>query len=309
MFRRNYLGLEIRRDCLRAISVHRAGARVSLQGGQTLKLNSGVLRTLSQEPNISQPDAFIDAVREVMMPLAKGETRIAVALPDAVGHIFLLDIETPFKRKQEGEEIVRWHLKELLPGHFKRIALDFQVLEEKEGDKKRILASVAARDVLTQYEDILSQAGFSAAVIDFHSLNVYNAYRTRVDLGSDYIVISLDDSQLSMLAFENTKLDFYRVKTVSMAPERVFQEINRSMIGYRSSRSSFSRSSVFLHTNWEHTDELQDAVQSAFEREIEILRSPLHHLVNSDKLAIPPSEANSMAAALGIAERMIQRVS
>jgi len=308
VFRRTYLGLEIRQEGLRAIAVRRAGAGVSLLGGQTLKLSEGVLRLAQQQPNICQPDLFVDAVREVLVPLAKRENRIAVALPDAVGHVFLLDINTPFKKRKEGEEIVRWHLKDRLPGYFNRVALDFQVIEEREPGNKRVLVSVVASEVLQQYEEILASAGFAAAVIDFHSLNIYNAYRSRVDLGTDFILISVNGSQLSMLAFENLKLDFYRVRTVSADAERVFREINRSMVGYRRSHSTFVRSSIYLHSDWEQREDLQDAVQSAFGREIENLPSPLAQLIHSGNLAIATNEANSMAAALGAAERMIQRV-
>ncbi len=56
------------------------------------------------------------------------------------------------------------------------------------------------------------------------------------------------------------------------------------------------------------TDDLLDAVRSAFDRDVQLLSSPLAHLANAQRLSISGAKANGMAAALGVAERMIQRV-
>ncbi len=308
MFRRTYLGLEVRREGLRAIAIQRRGLGTALVGGQTLKLSEGVLCTVAQEPNILDVDAFVEAAREVLLPLSRREDRIAVALPDACGHIFLLDIDTPFKTRQEGEEIVRWRLKEVLPDAVSQIALDYQVLEERESGSRRVLVSVIAKEVLSQYEEVFAAAGFSAALLDFHALNLYSCYRSRIELGSDFVLVGVDGNQLSLLAFANRQLDFYRVKTVPKDPEKIFQEINRSIVGYRRAHASFSRSTIHLHSDWGELDELREAVHSAFERELELLPSPLSHLTSKAQLAISSAEACGMAAALGVAERMIQRV-
>ncbi|NOY12346.1 MAG: hypothetical protein GXP51_01225, partial [Deltaproteobacteria bacterium] len=270
MLRRNYLGLEISRGGLQAIALQRRGSGVALSGGQTLRFGEGVLLPTVLKANVRQPEQFVDAVREVLLPLAKREKRLAVALPDAAGHIFLLDIETPFKSHAEGLEIVRWQLKDLLPAQLLRSVIDYQVLERRESGNRRVLVSVLAEEVLRQYEDLLERAGFAAALVDFRALNLYNAYRSRIDLGAKFILVGVDDQQLCMLAFENHLLDFCRTKTVPQDPEKIFQELNRSMVGYRRAHPSFARSTVHLHTSWEQTDELLDAVHSAFEREVKL---------------------------------------
>lgn len=309
MFRRNYLGLEIHPEGLRAIAVQRRGSRVDLVGGQILNFSEGVLAPSVLEPNVKKPEQFVAGVCEVLTPLAKREKRIAVALPNAAGHVYLLTIDTPFKNHAEGLEIVRWQLRDLLPPQLQRYVADFQVLEGSESGGCKVLASVLAEDVLIQYEELLAQAGFAAGLVDFHGLNLYNAYHTRIELGTDFFLIGVDGNQLCMLAFENRALDLFRTLTVAENPERVFQEINRSMVNYRRSHGSLNRMTVHLHTNWQQTDELLSAVRAAFERDVELLPSPLQSLSGSQKLNIPAAEAVGMAAALGVAERMIQRVS
>jgi len=308
VFFRNYLGMEIRGDGLRAVAARRAGGGVALLGGQTLDFSPGAVVPNVKTPNILKPEMFVECVREVLLPLAKGENRIAVALPDTVGQVFLLELDAPFTHHKEGEKILLWHLKDLLPEPMK-VSLSFQVLEKRDSGSQRLLVSAIARPVLEQYEELLVRAGFAPAVIDFQALNIFNAYRSRVELGSDFILVAVVGSQLSLLAFENLKLVFYRVKAVPRDVDRVFQELNRTMIGFRRAHGSLHRCMVYLQTDWEQTEPLREAVAAAFDQEPEILPTPLQKLANAKQLTLSAAGQQGMAAALGVAERLIQRVS
>ncbi len=305
MFGRNFIGLEIRRQGLRAASIKRKGRRRYLCGGQTLRLSEGVVAPTARELNILEPELFVDGLKEVLLPLADREERIALCLPDAAGHIFLLDVETPFKNRQQGVEIIRWQLKEMLPENYRNLVLDYQVLDERDSGARRLVVSVIDQDIRRQYEELLLEAGFSAAVIDFQSLQIYNCYRTKVDLGSDFIFVALNQRQLSMLSIQNGTLDFHRAKAGMHDAQTVFQEINRSLVTYRSGHGSFSRSALYLQTDWEDHKELEAAVQSAFDREVQVLPSPLATLAGQERVNLSSAEAAGMAAAIGVAESLM----
>lgn len=307
MLKRTYLGLEVRRQGLRAVAVQRRGQHVALVGGNALQLDEPLIQPGFKSPNVVNPDRFVRALRELINPLVKGDNRIAVALPDQTGNLFLLDVDTPFKNQSEGAEIIRWQLKDSLPDKAKRIALDYQILEEKDSGHKRILAAVVARDVLEHYEALIEQAGFAAALIDFHSLALYNAYRTTIDFGRDFILVAVDGCQLSIMIFVNQIPVFYRGRQVEQNPQQIFQELNRSLVNDRHKLSHFNRLPVYLHSDW-HEDELITAVDAAFEQSVQRTTSPVNKLMNGHQLDFSGAEANSMAAALGVAERMIQRL-
>ena len=308
MLRRTYLGLEIHQQGLRAVAVQRQGKKIALVGGQTLALAETVLQSGFKQPNISQPELFIEAAKKLLTPLAKKDKRIAVALPDRCGQLFLLDLETPFKNRAEGVEIIRWRLKDLLPDKSNRVAIDYQVLEEKESGQKKILAAVITQEVLSQYESLLEQAGYAAAVVDFHSLALYNAYRTKIDLGRDFILIGVDGCQLSIMIFVNQTLNFCRRRQVNQEPRQIFQEISRSLVNYRNEQPAFNRLAVHLHSDWQNREELFAAVDSVFDQEVRWLVSPVSKLMNGHQLNFTGAEASGMAAALGVAERLLQRV-
>lgn len=308
MLRRTYLGLEIRQHELRAIAVQRRGKNIALIGGQVVALPEAVLQPGFKVANVTQPEQFVAALQGLLEPLAKRDSRIAVSLPDRTGQLFLLELENPFKNRSEGAELLRWHLKDKLPTQPKRVALDFQVLEENESGHKRILAAVIAQDVLSQYESLFEQAGYAATIIDFHSLALYNSYRTKIDLGRDFILIGVDGCQLSILVFVNQVLNFCRAKETSQEPQKIFQELSRSLVNYRNTQPAFSRMAVYLHSDWQDQDNLFTAVASAFDQKVQWLVSPVSKLMNGHQFAFTGAEASGMAAALGVAERLIQRV-
>ena len=305
MFGRNYIGLEVRRSGLRAVLLKRRGRRRILCGGQTLQLSEGVVLPTAREPNVTDPELFVTCLKDVLIPLAGREERIALCLPDAAGHVFLLDVDTQFKNRQQGIDMIRWQIKEILPANFRKLELDFQVLTERESGYRRVLVSVIDRDIRRQYEELLSAAGFSAALIDFQSLQIYNCYQSKVDFGSDFIFVSLNQRQLNLLVVQNGVLEFHRSKAGMEDAEQVFQEINRSLVSYRSSHSSLARAIVFLQTDWEDVETLNLAVASAFEHEVQLLPSPLATLTGQEKLNLSATDASGMAAAIGAAESLM----
>lgn len=309
MFRRTYLGMDISPEGLRAIAVQRKGRNVLLTGGQSLLFSEGVFRTSTREPNILESDKFIDSVREVLLPIAKNEERVAVSLPDGSGFTALIDTDTPLKSRQQNIDVLKWQLKETLPDGFRNFTLDYQVLTELESGTKRILVSVIDNGVLAQYEELIEKAGFNANLIDFHSFQLYNCYRSKTDLGDDFILVGASGKELILLGFQRKILDFFRVKTVGYDPGHVFRELNRSLVSYRSEHPAHSRTKIYLHSDWPEQENLLDAVRTAFDADVHQLPGPLAQLKGeSQKLAISGYESSSMAAALGAAERLMDKV-
>ncbi len=305
MLGRNFIGLEIRRQGLRAVSLKRRGRHRTLCGGQTLQFSEGVVSPTARELNVIDPEVFIDGIKEVLLPLAGREERVALCLPDASGHIFLLDIDTPFKNRQQGIDIIRWQLKEKLPDNYRTIEIDYQVLGTRESSSQLVLVSVIDKAIRNQYEELLTTAGFSVSLIDFQSLQIYNCYKSKVDMGNDFVFVALNQRQLNVLSVQNGMLDFHRSKAGMADPEAVFQEINRSLVTYRSEHNVYSRSTLFLQSDCEEQQNLSDAVASAFDREVQRLPSPLTTLAGQKNLTLSTAEAAGMAAAIGAAESLM----
>ncbi|PLX83099.1 MAG: hypothetical protein C0617_12745 [Desulfuromonas sp.] len=304
MIYRNYLGLDMSSSELRAVALRRRGRGSALSGGRVLSLNGGLLVPSLRQANVADPERMVAEIREVLAPLAGREDRVALSLPDQVGRVLLTEVETAFKSKAEGVDILKWKMKEALPLDPKDIVLDYQILEKTESGRFHLAVAFVARSVLNQYEDILAEAGYNAAVVDFHSLNLYNYYRPRLDLGEDFVLVGVDDRSLSLQYFHGQVLAFRRVREMETTPSRLFQELKRSLVGCQETHRAFGRAAVFLHCERKDSDAVLEAVGAAFEGDVRVLDPHLERLAPVP-LDLPAQQVRALVAAVGAAERMM----
>lgn len=289
---------------LRSVALKRKGKGSLLVGGRILPLPQGVLVASSRDLNILDAKRFIACIREVLNPLAGPEERIAVALPESSGRIVLTETETAFKSQNEGIEVLKWQLKSSFPVDLKDFQIDYQVLERSEAGRFRLVVSLVAKSILTQYEDLLAEAGYSAAVVDFHSLNLYNYYRPRLDLGDDFVLVGIEGGLFSFQYFQGQVLSFHRVKEIEAKAEHFFQELNRSLAGCQEKHPGLRRAAIFLHTDWDDNEPLREAMRASLERDPLLLDPHLERLTQGT-LDLASGRGQALVTAIGIAERMM----
>ena len=304
---RNYLGLEVAGEELRAISIRRRGRNAVVKGVNRVTFGTGVLNPDFLKPQIQDPDRFVKTVQEVFAPLSKRERRIAVALPDQTGRQFLIECDSTFKNYRDGLEIVRWHLKSLLPANLDAFVIDYQPVSDGSKGKQRMLASLMASEVLAQYEELFHLAGFNPALIDFQCMNLYSAFRDRLDRDKDFLLISLDQQQLSFLAFVDHNLDFLRTKRIDWNSDAVFKELNRTLGHYRKKRPAIEPANVYLHCPNAFAERFIEILTVFFEHSVEVLPSFPESCPNTSECRATDYQAQKFSVAFGVAERMIKR--
>jgi len=301
---RTYLGIDIGAGYLRGASFRRAGTRWMLTGGRSANLPEGMVLPALREPNLRQEEALAARLRELLEPLAAGEERVSLAIPDAAGRLMLHEVETAFKTKSEGIDILKWQLKQSLPAPPRETRLDYQILQRDENGRYRLAVAMIAQKVLDQYEELLNRAGYHALVVDFHSLNLLNYYQMMADPGDDYIFVGIEGDSMVLQYLQRRMLAWHRHRDIAGQPQRVFQEVNRSLAGVRETLPGLARAKVLFHSDWDEPQPLLEALSGAFEREVLLLDPKLETLAavqanNRSRLA------RGLAAAAGAAVRMM----
>ena len=278
----------------------------------------GVVEASARQPNIRDARRFVEGLRRGVDALAGQEERIALSLPDRSGRIYLTDVDAPFKSHDEGVDIIKWRLKSNLPAPPAQVQLDYQVLEKREDGRQRCLVAAIARPVLEQYEDLVNEAARHAVQIDFHSLNLYNYYRPRLDLGEEFVLVSLEGGLLSIQYVVGHGLCYQRVREFKANPERTFREISRSLVEAYAAFPGMKRCAVFAHVDaglqiegdkltTDSERKQGDYVQllsAAFERDVKCLDPGLKRFSGEGKTGgLQP--VGAVIAALGAAERMM----
>ncbi len=300
---RFYVGVDVQPAGLFFAVLQRNRPQTRLVGLRFESLE-GVLEASSRKPNIHDARRFVEGLRRGVDSLAGQEERIALSLPDRAGRIYLTDVDAPFKTHDEGVEVLKWRLKANLPAAPAQVQLDYQVFDKHESGRQRCIVAALARPVLEQYEDLVNEAGRHAIQIDFHSLNLYNYYRPRLDLGDEFILVSLEQGMLGVQYVLDHGLCYQRVRNFKLNPERAFREITRTLVEAYESFPSMKRCAVFAHVDPGLGPEIDKLLCSAFDREVKCLDPALKRFGGEGRTGgLQP--VGPVVAALGAAERMM----
>ena len=304
IFPRRYLALDLRQQELRAVSLTGKRKHPVLEGARLMALDAGLVQPAPRAANISDPARLKTAIQEVLDPIAGGEERLALILPETVGRFFTVEVETPFTSKVEGEKILKWQLKGSLPADPEATVLDFQLLEQREDGRKRLLVAAIARSVLEEYESVIVAAGYFPVLVGFHSMFLHNYYRNRLEQPEESVLLILESGQLSFEYSHNRVPLYHRFRMVGDDRAEIFQEISRALVGAQEDYPGLKRAEVFLQCDLAETEAVIDIFRAAFQRDV-VLLDP--HI---DRIASQPSDwpkwrLRGLTAAVGAAEQMI----
>lgn len=300
---RIFVGVDVQPGGLYLAALQRNRPTTRLVGLRFESLE-GVMEVSSRQPNIRDARRFVQGLRRGVDALAGQEERIALSLPDRAGRIYLTDVDAPFKSRQEGVDILKWRLKASLPAPPAQVRLDYQVLARREDGRQHCVVAVVAQSVLEQYEDLVNEAGRHAIQVDFHSLNLYNYYRPRLDIGDEFILVVLERDLLSIQYVVGHGLCYQRVKEAKASPERAFHEINRTLVEAYEAFPAMKRCAVFAHVDPGLGGDSDKLLSAAFEREVKCLDPCLKRFSGEGKTG-GLQAVGSVVAALGAAERMM----
>ena len=266
MFKRQSLGLEISRDGLKMVVLGGKKKAPKLVSFASNSFPDETMQFSFKEPNVSNSALFVRTVRETHVKLLTSSARVSVSLPDSVGRVMILDLETRFKSRQEGADIIRWKLKKSFPIDIDSIHLDYQVLRESETGGMLTLVSVITKEIINQYEDLLVEAGLEPNRIDFSTFNLYRLFSDRLEISENSAFLTYFGGILGITIFYEGMPEFYRAKELPSAgfnTERIFREINSSLAVYRSSHPGHLLSDVYCAAPLQATSDFSALVAEA----------------------------------------------
>jgi type IV pilus assembly protein PilM len=251
LFHKQSLGLEISSDGFKMVVCGGKREEPRLDSYSSNACPAETLHFSFKESNILDPARFTAGVRETYLKLLTKLNRVSVSLPDSVGRIMILDLETRFKSRNEGIDIIRWKLKKSFPFDIGGIHLDYQVLRENETGGIKTLVSLITSQVVNQYEELLLEAGLEPNKIDLTTFNLLRLFSKRLELAGNSAILSFFGGRLTISVFHEEVLEFYRTKDIPASDseaDRLFREINSSLMVYRNNHPGHSFSEVFCVT-------------------------------------------------------------
>ncbi len=149
------------------------GARSAEPGGPLtavarVELAEGAIVPSLKPGNVADRVAVIAAVRRVLEGVgARSNARnsnLTLVIPDGAVRVLLLDFDSLPGKITEALPIVRFRLKKLVPFDTDVAMVSYQVMSSIRGTV-RVLAVAVPRDVLTDYETVVREAGFEPGAV------------------------------------------------------------------------------------------------------------------------------------------------
>jgi len=143
------------------------GASPAIASGPAANSSSnGASRNLGAGTGPHTPDRaiIVAAVRKALESVALRTREVTLVVPDAAVRVLLLDFDALPGKPAEALPVVRFRLKKLLPFDADDAAISYQMMTASNGIV-RVVAVAMPREVLTEYEAVIREAGFEPGAV------------------------------------------------------------------------------------------------------------------------------------------------
>lgn len=215
----------------RVIAARASDSRQVLELCSTSELAPGCVVPDLTEGNLRQPDAVISALREVLGNLGSRSKDVTAVLPDAAVRVALLDFETLPLNREEAEGVVRFRLRKSLPFDVDKAKVSYQA--QTVNGTVRVVAAVALKSVVDEYEAVVREAGFSPGIVLPSMMAALGA--APADRGT--LVVKVDARTISIAVLDQQQLLLFRTlenaRGVTISGEQLTEDVYPSVVFFQ----------------------------------------------------------------------------
>ncbi|MBA3912268.1 MAG: hypothetical protein H0X25_00070 [Acidobacteriales bacterium] len=187
------------------------------------------------DQNLRDRDAVQQKIRDALGTLAGRSRDVIAVLPDAAVRVMLLDFETLPTRREEAESVIRFRLKKSLPFDVDSAKVSYQAQPTEAG--MRVIAAVALKSVVEDYEAAFRDAGFTAGVVMPSMLAALGAAQE----DAPTLVVKLDARTTSIAILNKQQLLLFRTLENALGTEitgeQLAEEVYPSVVFFQDTYS------------------------------------------------------------------------
>jgi hypothetical protein len=237
------IALEVRSTGVIGVRLRKVKGRQTLTAHEAQALSPGVVGSAPLQPVVEDAGRLEFAVRGILEKLgSKGASRISLGLPDSLARVVVIELPEAPRRDAQAKEMIHWKVRRTIPFRVEDAVISYQMLAVN-GSGCKVLAEVAHRRAVRQFERLFEDLGVRVGLVDLASFNVYNALRGAIGASlpaeSDVAVLNVTEGYFTLMIFRGDRPLFYRSKPYHVSggfqgPEslRVVQRELRSSLSY-----------------------------------------------------------------------------
>ena len=258
------IGLEISRECICAVELEAVGKGVASKKYGKIETPPLLVNPSLSEGNISEPEKFKEAIKNLFNSASISVRHISAAIPDASVKTAFLEFEDIPKERGKIIELIKWNLKKNLPFPVGEAVVDYQITEIPSSESRlyRLIAALMRKAVLAQYENILNELNLTARAIVPSSFAVYNLYHDLLSDVSLCALVTAHKKRIAVIALKHGKPHFHRTKEVDDEKEGL-REILASL-NYYHNTCGVKPERIYLVNSGFETIDLQSEIETHF---------------------------------------------
>ena len=170
-------------------------------------LEPGIIKESFAGQNMPDVEALKKTLSVQLQKMNKTENRVALLLPELCQKSFVFQFDGLPKSHQERIDVVRFRIKKQMPMLPEDAQLSFDIMD---GEKPRVLAAVARRAVIKEYEDLFSGEGLRIGMVGVPIISLAGLIDRKRE--KDFLLVSIEESSLSLLASVRSEVVLCRQK-------------------------------------------------------------------------------------------------
>jgi Tfp pilus assembly PilM family ATPase len=203
--------VEIGAERVAAAAIDRRGGQIIVRAYAIEPLPEGAVVPSLTTPNIRDRGAVAAIVGRTLEHLGRPR-RVGLIVPDPVAKVSLVRFEQVPSRSQELAQLIRWQVRKAAPFPIDDAQVSFDKAGAVSGGHEFIV-SVAKREIVEDYESVLTGSGAQAGIVDLSTFNVVNAVLAGSGAPTgDWLLVNVAADWASIAIMRGPQLIFFRTR-------------------------------------------------------------------------------------------------
>jgi len=297
--------MEVAPTAIRAALVEKSGRSMRLIKSASIPLPEGTIKPSFKSLNIVAPELFSEAVQRLLSEFESPTRTIGLSLPNEVVRILLRGFPKLPETRPETESLISWSLEKSFHFPIENTKISYQVTGSDASGATQLLVTLAMRDVIRQYEDLLAKLNIDVRVVRPAGINLYNFFVPGLPSEENHAFLGLFDNYFSFLVFENTRLTFFHGVKRGFSDLQFFQDVDLTMQHYLESNPGKRIERLCIGSQVGYHAELKEVLGNLIDIRLDILDEG--ELIDADFDMTQPLERlklSSFASAIGAARSL-----
>jgi Tfp pilus assembly PilM family ATPase len=288
-----------------------SAASLDLRAGQPVlsahaieALPAGALVPSLTAANIIDRAAVSDALGRVLEKVGRPK-RVGLIIPDPCAKVSFVRFEHVPARSQDLDQLIRWQVRKAAPfpieesqiGHVRGLRMD---------DGQEFIVTLAKRDIILEYERLLSASGAHAGLVDISTFNVINAVLSGANAPSaDWLLVNVAADYASISILRGGQLMFFRSRvadnegTLADLVHQTAMYYEDRLKGAGLSRVLISGASASQSPQATDVEQVRRSLQDRLSTAVETV-DPRSAVTLTDRIVAAPAFLDTLAPVVGL---------